>query len=97
MIMIRGTCYPIIRLHRLFEMENCVENIEDGILLLVDAGDHMACIFADGLVGKHQVVVKPLPTFLNRYSIKSSGIAGCTILGDGGISLILDAQGILNR
>ena len=97
MIMIRGTCYPIIRLHRLFDIENCVENIEDGILLLVDAGDHMACIFADGLVGKHQVVVKPLPTFLNRYSIKSSGIAGCTILGDGGISLILDAQGILNR
>ncbi len=97
MIMIRGVCYPIIRLHKVFNIDNCVENIEDGILLLVDSGERLACVFADGLLGKHQVVVKALPAFLNRYPIKYSGIAGCTILGDGGISLILDAQGVLNR
>ena len=97
MIMIRGACYPIIRLHKIYGIAGSLEKIEDGILLLVDSGDRLACIFVDGLVGKHQVVVKPVPSLLNRYPVKKSGIAGCTILGDGSISLILDVQSILNR
>jgi two-component system, chemotaxis family, sensor kinase CheA len=97
MIMIRGVCYPIIRLHKIFHLQDAQTSIVDGILLLVDSGDRMACIFADELLGKHQVVVKPLPIYLSRYSAKGVGIAGCTILGDGSISLILDIQGILNQ
>lgn len=97
MIMIRGVCYPIIRLHKIFNIEDGMTNIEDGILLLVDAGNRLACIFTDELVGKHQVVVKPLPSYLRRYDVTSNGITGCTILGDGSISLILDIQGILNQ
>ena len=97
MIMIRGVCYPIIRLHKIFHLEDTQTNIVEGILLLVDSGDRLACIFADELLGKHQVVVKPLPVYLSRYAAKGVGIAGCTILGDGSISLILDIQGILNQ
>lgn len=97
MIMIRGACYPIIRLHRIFHLQDTLTEIEDGILLLVDSGDHLACIFADELIGKHQVVVKPLPIYLSTYVAKGNGIAGCTILGDGSISLIIDIQGILDR
>jgi two-component system chemotaxis sensor kinase CheA len=97
MIMIRGAAYPVIRLHRIFNIDNCITVIEDGILLLVDSGDRLACILADGLLGKHQVVVKPLPNYLAYYDVKSIGIAGCTILGDGSISLILDVQSILNQ
>lgn len=97
MIMIRGVCYPIIRLHKVFHLQDAQTSIVDGILLLVDSGDRMACIFADELLGKHQVVVKPLPVYLSRYAAKGVGIAGCTILGDGSISLILDIQGILNQ
>ena len=41
-------------------------------------------------LGEQQVVVKPLPSYLNSFNIKSRGIAGCTILGDGNISIILD-------
>ena len=97
MIMIRGVCYPIIRLHKIFHLQDTQTNIVEGILLLVDSGDRLACIFADELLGKHQVVVKPLPVYLSRYAAKGVGIAGCTILGDGSISLILDIQGILNQ
>jgi two-component system chemotaxis sensor kinase CheA len=97
MIMIRGAAYPIIRLHRIFNVDNCIESVVDGILLLVDSGDRLACILADSLLGKHQVVVKPLPNYLAWYDVKSSGIAGCTILGDGSISLILDIQRILTQ
>ncbi|MDD4564739.1 MAG: chemotaxis protein CheA [Eubacteriales bacterium] len=97
MIMIRGSCYPIIRLHRIFHLQDTLTNITEGILMLVDSGGRLACIFADELMGKHQVVVKPLPLYLRRYSAKGDGIAGCTILGDGSISLILDVQGIINQ
>ena len=97
MIMIRGVCYPIIRLHKVFHIQEAQTGITEGILLLVDSGDRLACILADELLGKHQVVVKPLPVYLSRYAAKGVGIAGCTILGDGSISLILDVQGILNQ
>jgi two-component system chemotaxis sensor kinase CheA len=43
-----------------------------------------------------QIVVKPLPVYLNRYDIKPYGISGCTILGDGNISLILDVNNIMD-
>jgi len=96
MIMIRGACYPIIRLHKIFHLSDSLTQIEDGILLLVDSGNMLACIFADELLGKHQVVVKPLPPYLHHFSQSGSGLAGCTILGDGSISLILDIQSILS-
>ena len=97
MIMIRGACYPIIRLHKIFQLTDTVTQIEDGILLLVDSGTSLACIFADELLGKHQVVVKPLPIYLSRFDISNSGLAGCTIMGDGSMSLILDIQNILEQ
>ncbi len=97
MVMVRGTCYPVIRLHDIFHTKGGYSQIEDGILLLVDSGDRLACIFADELIGKQQIVVKSLPTYLNRYAAKGSGVAGCTIMGNGNISLILDVQAILNR
>lgn len=97
MIMLRGVCYPIIRLHDIFHLQEAPADIAEGILLLVDSGERLACFLADELLGNHQVVVKPLPVYLSRFSAKGAGIAGCTILGDGSISLILDVQGILSR
>jgi two-component system chemotaxis sensor kinase CheA len=97
MIMIRGACYPIIRLHELYKVEDACHNIEDGILMLVDTGERLACIFADELLGEHQVVVKPMPYYLSQFCLTSLGISGCTILGDGSISLILDIAGILSN
>ncbi len=96
MVMIRGECFPLIRLHQLFDAPTEVTKLEDGILLLIESGENKACIFADALLGEQQVVVKPFPNFLNKYSVKKIGLSGCTILGDGSISLILDANNLLN-
>lgn len=82
--------FPIIRLNELYHIESKYTNLEDGILIWVEAGDRGYCLFVDELIGEQQVVVKPLPTYLNNYNIKNSGIAGCTIMGNGNISLILD-------
>ncbi len=86
--------YPIIRVHELYNIETEVTDIEDGILIWVEAADKSYCLFVDDLLGEQQVVVKPLPSFLSNFNIKNSGISGCTILGDGNISLILDIRSL---
>ena len=95
MIMLRGVAYPVVRLHSLFGVDDAIKNIEDGILILVDSGDKIGCLLTDGLLGKFQVVVKPVPKYLSTFNVKGKGISGCTIMGNGEISLILDIQEIL--
>ncbi|WKY48577.1 chemotaxis protein CheA [Eubacteriaceae bacterium ES3] len=97
MVMIRGVCYPLIRLHNVFHTLEEPYPIEDGILMLVDSGETLACLFMDDLIKKHQIVVKAIPRYLMRYIGDQSGIAGCTILGNGSISLIIDVPSIVDH
>ncbi len=94
MMELMGAFYPIIRLHRFFSLETDITNLDEGILMWVEANDHSYCIFVDQLIGEQQVVVKPFPTYLNSFDLKNYGINGCTILGDGSISIILDVFGL---
>ena len=96
MIMLYGQCYPLIRLHELYGIDTPVTDIYDGIVILIEYGEKECCIFADELIGEQQVVVKPFPQFLSKYDIKGYGLSGCTILGDGNISLIMDANSLLH-
>lgn len=96
LVKIMDEFYPIIRLHELYNIETEVTQIEDGILIWVDAGDHSYCMFVDELLGERQIVVKPLPSYLNSFNIKDYGISGCTILGDGNISIILEVMNLYN-
>ena len=86
--------YPVVRLHRFFNLDTDITSLEEGILLWVEANDRSYCIFVDQLIGEQQVVVKPFPTYLNSFELKNFGINGCTILGDGSISIILDVLGL---
>ncbi|MCL1824043.1 MAG: chemotaxis protein CheA [Oscillospiraceae bacterium] len=95
MIMIRGECYPIMRLHEKFVIPSEITDFEDGILLLVETDGKCVCLFADRLIGEQQVVVKPFPSYLSRYNIKGAGLSGCTIMGDGSISLIIDVANLI--
>ena len=68
--------------------------VNDSDLIRLESGELSYCLFVDELLGEQQVVVKPLPSYLSRFNIKQSGIAGCTILGDGNISIILDISNL---
>ncbi|WP_313162741.1 chemotaxis protein CheA [Sedimentibacter sp.] len=95
MILIREKCYPIVRVNEYFGIKTESTNVEDGILILVESGDGSICLFVDSIIGEQQVVVKPLPTILNKNNLKETGISGCSILGDGSINLILDIGNII--
>ncbi|MCI9351845.1 MAG: chemotaxis protein CheA [Lawsonibacter sp.] len=94
MVKIRDNFYPIIRAKEVFCMEQGRDSIEDGILMWVEAGEHSYCLFVDELIGEHQIVVKPLPNYVNSFGVKNYGITGCSILGDGSISIILDVVNV---
>ncbi len=95
MIWLRGACYPVVRLHKLFDIDSAITEISEGILVLVEAQSHTYCLFVDNLVGEQQTVVKPMPTYVSKNFESMKSMAGCTILGDGSISLILDINGLV--
>lgn len=94
MIMIRGQCYPILRLHEFYKVKTEVINVYQGIMIMVESENKTVCLFADELIGEQQVVVKALPKYIKNKK-KINGLAGCTLLGDGSISLILDVDGFV--
>lgn len=95
MIMVRGNCYPVLRLHDFFRVKTHVTEFTEGILIMVEHENRTVCLFADELLGQQQVVVKSLPKYIKaRHRVK--GLTGCTLLGDGSISLILDMGGLAN-
>ena len=83
--------YPVIRARDFYNLPGGAEKIDDGVLMWLESGDCSYCLFVDELLGEQQIVVKPLPAYVNNFDIKSCGITGCSILGDGNISIILDA------
>ena len=89
--------YPIIRLNNFYGIEGKYTDLADGVLIWVEANDKSCCLFVDDLIGEQQVVVKPLPAYFNAYDLKSSGINGCSILGDGNICIILDVLGLYSQ
>lgn len=95
MIMIRGECFPLIRLYDMYDLEPATDDLYEGIVILVEAEGKRACLLADELIGEQQVVVKPFSPLLNNYNVKQNGMAGCSILGDGSITIILDVGNII--
>ncbi|MFA5340362.1 MAG: chemotaxis protein CheA [Clostridia bacterium] len=94
MVMIRGKAYPVIRLHNHFELESEINDLTEGILIMVESEDSAFCVFADTIIGEQQVVVKPIPAYIGKCQNGNSGIAGCAILDDANISIIIDVTGL---
>lgn len=95
MIMMRGECHTIIRIHEMYDIKTEVRKLSEGILIMVNQDGKTVCIFADELVGQQQVVIKALPEYIRKFK-KVSGLSGCTLLGDGNISLIIDVGGLIS-
>ncbi|MDE6975657.1 MAG: chemotaxis protein CheW, partial [Lachnospiraceae bacterium] len=91
-IMIRGECFPVIRLGRWYGLTEYKEAVEDGTMLILEVEDKKICLFVDRLIGEQEIVVKPIPSYIKKVK----GLSGCTQLGDGSIALILDAGGLID-
>ncbi len=95
LIIIHGESYPIVRLSERFGVSSAVTELTEGILMRVETDNKTACLFADELIGEVQAVVQPLPPYIAKQMSDTKGLAGCTLMGDGTISLILNINGLL--
>jgi len=96
-IIIRGKCYLVRRLHQLFNVADAQVDFESGIMVLVESERGSVCLFVDQIIGEQQAVIKPLPNFIGRIMGRLPHISGCTILGNGSISLILDVNSLVSN
>lgn len=90
-IKVRGEYLPLIPLYQMFDIVPRFTDPSEGIVVILEADGRKAGLFVDDLVGQQQVVVKNLES---NYR-KVTGISGATILGDGGVSLILDVSALM--
>ncbi len=90
-VKLRDDMIPVVRMHNMYGITPSFENLEEGILVVVENDGFSAALFVDEILGQQQTVVKGLSDYVGQ----PHGVSGCTILGDGRISLILDVATIL--
>jgi two-component system chemotaxis sensor kinase CheA len=90
-VKVREEYLPLIPLYQIFAIETRFADPSQGILVILESEGKKAALLVDSLVGQQQVVVKNLESNFRKVA----GISGATILGDGGVSLILDVAALL--
>ncbi|MBZ0068747.1 MAG: chemotaxis protein CheA [Thiobacillus sp.] len=90
-VKVREEYLPLIPLYQIFAIETQFTEPSQGILVILESEGKKAALLVDSLVGQQQVVVKNLESNFRKVA----GISGATILGDGGVSLILDVAALL--
>ncbi|HCM91590.1 MAG TPA: chemotaxis protein CheA [Lachnospiraceae bacterium] len=88
-INLRGNVIPLVRLHEVLGLEATADKKDRMIVVIVKKGDQYAGLVVDELIGQQEIVIKSLGKYIN---CTSRMISGATILGDGEVALIIDAN-----
>lgn len=84
---------PLIRLTELFHTRGRDPDLQQDIIVVVEANGRHVGLIVDDLLGQQQVVIKSLDSHYRRVD----GIAAATILGDGTVAYILDVASLVRR
>jgi two-component system chemotaxis sensor kinase CheA len=90
---LRDELMPIIKLHEFYEIDTKKKEVTDGILIITNSNNRKAAVLVDDIIGYQQIVVKSLPGYIG--SIRA--VSGCSIMGDGEVSLIIDMGSLLKE
>ena len=90
-IHLRGSVIPIIRLDKMLDIEPKEQEPDHLTVVIVQKGDQQAGLVVDNLIGQQEIVIKSLGKYINGNKL----ISGATILGDGDVALILDANTLM--
>ncbi|PAJ73825.1 chemotaxis protein CheA [Pseudoalteromonas sp. NBT06-2] len=88
---LREEYIPILRLFQIFNHTGAIEELDKGLLVIVESDNQKVGLLVDDLLAQQQVVIKSLEA---NYQ-KVDGVSGATILGDGRVSLIVDISGLI--
>lgn len=90
-IHLRGNVIPLIRLRDVLDVPEDGFAPESLTVVIVAKGDKLAGLVIDNLIGQQEIVIKSIGKYINNNKM----IGGATILGDGEVALILDANAIV--
>ena len=90
-IQIRDLVIPLIRLNKILDIESEKDPEENLVVVIVKKGDKQAGLVVDELIGQQEIVIKSLGKYISKCKI----ISGATVLGDGEVALILDANTLI--
>lgn len=90
-IHLRGLVIPIIRMDKILDIEPLEKEPQSLTVVIVKKGEKYAGLVVDSLIGQQEIVIKSLGKFIRNNKI----ISGATILGDGEVALILDANALI--
>ncbi len=89
---VRGSLLPLMALGEIFAIPGAVRDPLAGIVIIIRNAERRACLLIDEVVGNQQIVVKSLSEYLGKVE----GISGCSILGDGTVSFIIDTGRLMS-
>ncbi len=92
-VTIRNQVIPMIWLHELLGYERDRQSYAKVPVVIIGRAEKRLALCVDELLGNQEIVIKSL----GQYIGKIEGITGATILGNGGIALILETGGVLRR
>lgn len=90
-IQLRDIVIPLIRLNEILDVESKKDPHENLVVVVVKKGDKQAGLVVDELIGQQEIVIKSLGKYISKCKI----ISGATVLGDGEVALILDANTLI--
>ena len=91
-IHLRGSVIPLIRLDKELDVTSTRKPEENMTVIIVKKGDKTAGFVVDELQGQQEIVIKSMGKYIDN---KCRLISGATILGDGEVALILDANALI--
>ncbi len=90
---LRNEILPIVELYKFYTIKSDIQKLEEGLFIILKAAKKKAAVFVDEIIGNRQVVIKPLPEFMGQIR----AISGCSIMGSGDISLIIDSSALVKE
>ncbi|MGD9969749.1 MAG: chemotaxis protein CheW [Sulfuricurvum sp.] len=88
---LRDEVLSLVHIGDIFEVERVFDNSEHAYVVVLGLAESKIGLIVDSLVGQEEIVIKSLGEYLKGIE----GIAGATIRGDGGVTLIVDVAALM--
>jgi two-component system chemotaxis sensor kinase CheA len=89
---LRNDVLSLVHIGDIFEVERIMDSSEHAYVVVLGLGTSKLGLIVDTLVGQEEIVIKSLGEFLKGIE----GVAGATIRGDGGVTLIVDVIALMD-
>jgi len=89
---LREEVLSLVHIGDIFEVERILDASEHAYVVVLGLGTSKLGLIVDTLVGQEEIVIKSLGDYLKGIE----GVAGATIRGDGGVTLIVDVVALMS-